>query len=84
MFENESMDGTYSFLSYQSHPSFLSVLQFGQLTGKDNFADIIRPFLMAACFCATKFTNDVCKVLTDGENIKKQVEPNILATINFF
>ncbi len=83
-FEHEYMDGTYSFLSYQSHPSFLSILQFGQLTGKEHFADMVRPFLMVACFCATKFANDACKVLTDGESIKKQVEPNILATINFF
>lgn len=83
-FEQEYMDGTYSYLSYQSHPSFLSLLQFGQLTGKEHFADMVRPFLMAACFCATKFANDACKVLTDGESIKKQVVPNILATINFF
>lgn len=84
IFEHEYLDGTYSYLSYQSHPSFLSLLQFGQLTGKEHFADMVRPFLMTACFCATKFTNDACKVLTDGESIKKQVEPNILATINFF
>ena len=84
IFEHEFMDGTYSFLSYQSHPSFLSLLQFGQLTGKEQFADMVRPFFMTACFCAAKFANDVCKVLTDGESIKKQVEPNILATMNFF
>lgn len=83
-FESESMDGTYSFLSYQSHPSFLSVLQFGQLAGKDQYTDMLRPFLIAACVCATKFTNDACKVLTDGESIKKQVDPNILTTISFF
>jgi len=84
IFEHEYMDGTYSYLSYQSHPSFLSLLQFGQLTGKEHLGDMVRPFLMTACFCATKFANDACKVLTDGERIKKQVEPNILATINFF
>ena len=84
IFGHEYMDGTYSFLSYQSHPSFLSLLQFGQMTGKEHFADMVRPFLMTACFCATRFANDACKVLTDGESIKKQVEPGILATINFF
>lgn len=84
IFEHEYMDGTYSYLSYQSHPSFLSLLQFGQLTGKEHLADMVRPFLMTACFCATKFANDACKILTDGESIKKQVEPDILATINFF
>ena len=84
VFENEHMDGTYTFLSYQSHPSFLSVLQFGQLTRKEYIVDMLRPYLIAACFCATKFTNDACKVLTDGDNIKNVVEPNILATINFF
>lgn len=84
IFEHGYMDGTYSFLSYQSHPSYLSLLQFGQLTGKEHVSDIARSFLMTACFCATKFANDACKVLTDGESIKKQVEPNILATINFF
>lgn len=84
IFEHEYMDGTYSYLSYQSHPSFLSLLQFGQLTGKEHLGDMVRPLLMTACFCATKFANDACKVLTDGERIKKQVEPNILATINFF
>ncbi|MBO7068724.1 MAG: hypothetical protein J6W52_08605 [Bacteroidaceae bacterium] len=83
-FEYEFMDGTYSYLSYQSHPSFLSLLQFGQLTGKEHFSDMVKPFLMTACFCATKFTNDACKVLTDGESIKKKVASNVLATINFF
>ena len=68
IFEQEYMDGTYSYLSYQSHPSFLSLLQFGQLTSKEHFADMVRPFLMTACFCATKFVNDACKVLTDGES----------------
>lgn len=84
LFENEFMDGTYSFLSYQSHPSFLSVLQFGQMTGKEHFNEMLIPFLMTAFFSATKFANDACKVLTDGESIKKQVEPNFLAPINFF
>jgi len=83
-FEHDFMDGTYSFLSYHSHPSFLSLLQFGQLTGKEHLADMANPFLIEACICATKFINDACKVLADGESIKKQVEPNILATINFF
>ena len=84
VFESESLVGTYSFLSYQSHPSFLSVLQFGQFTGKVHYTDMLDPFLMTACVCATKFTNDACKVLTDGESIKKQVVPNFLAPINFF
>ena len=74
IFEHEFLDGIYSFLSYQCHPSFLSLRQFGQLTDNVHFAYTVRPFLMAACFCATKFTNDACKVLTDGEKIKKQVK----------
>lgn len=84
MFNSEYMAGTYSFLSYHSHPSYLSLLQFGQLTGKENLNELGFPFLFTACMCASKFINDACDILSDGNRIKGEVAPNIRSTINFF
>jgi hypothetical protein len=77
------LDGTYTFLSYQSHPSFLGVEQFGKTDPQQYFEDKFI-FMMPACFCASKFTNDACNILSDGNNIKKEKVPDFRATINFF
>lgn len=84
MFNNEYMNDIYTYLSYHSHPSYLGLIQFGQISGmKDNY-ETGASFLYPACFCASKFTNDACKVLTDGIEIKRETVPDFRATINFF
>ena len=82
-FNSECMEGVYPFLSYHSHPSYLSLLQFGQLTGKENLNDLGQSFLYVACMCASKFVNDACDIITDGNSIKAEVVPDFRATINF-
>lgn len=81
---NESYKGTYTFLSYQSHPSYLSVEQFGNVTNPKQYGEDMFHFSLLACQCAARFTNDACKVLTDGIKIKEEVVPDFRATINFF
>ena len=78
------LDGIYTFLSYQSHPSYLGVEQFGSFTNPQQYIAEKNKYLMPACWCASKFTNDACKILSDGTEIKNKTVPDILATINFF
>ena len=83
-FNSGYQKGTYTFLSYQSHPSYLSIEQFGKINNPKQFIDDNICFLMPACFCATKFANDACEILSDGLKIKNEVVPDFRATINFF
>jgi hypothetical protein len=84
MFNHKWSDDIYSFLSYHSHPSYLGLIQFGQIKGMEQHYETGGSFLYSACFCASKFTNDACEVLTDGIEIKRMVVPDFRATINFF
>ena len=84
MFATEFMNDIYTYLSYHSHPSYLGLIQFGQIGGIEQNYETGASFLYPACFCASKFTNDACAVLTDGMAIKKEVVPDFRATINFF
>lgn len=84
MFNSEFVNDIYTYLSYHSHPSYLGLIQFGQIRGMEQNYEKGASFLYPACFCASKFTNDACKVLTDGIEIKKEVVPDFRATINFF
>lgn len=81
---NESYKGTYTFLSYQSHPSYLGVEQFGSISNRKQYDEDKIHFSLLACKCAAKFVNDACEVLTDGNKIKKEMVPDFRATINFF
>ena len=84
MFNSEFMNDIYTYLSYHSHPSYLGLIQFGQISGIEDNYETGASFLYPACFCASKFTNDACEVLTDGIEIKREVVPDFRATINFF
>lgn len=84
MFNSEFMNDIYTYLSYYSHPSYLGLIQFGQISGIEQNYETGASFLYPACFCASKFTNDTCEVLTDGIEIKKEMVPDFRATINFF
>ncbi len=83
-FNSKDQNGTYTFLSYQSHPSYLSIRQFGNINNPKQYDNEKFGFLMSACFCASKFTNDACQILSDGIKIRNEVVPDIRATINFF
>lgn len=84
MFNNKFMNDIYTYLSYHSHPSYLGLIQFGQISGIEKNYETGASFLYPACLCASKFTNDACKVLTDGIAIKREVVSDFRATINFF
>lgn len=83
-FNSEYQKGTYTFLSYQSHPSYLGIEQFGNINNPKQYNEDKICYLMPACFCASKFTNDACEILSDGLKIKNEVVPDFRATINLF
>lgn len=79
---SDLIDGTYTFLSYQSHPSYLGIEQFGSISNPRQYNYEKINYLFPACFFASKFTNDACTILSDGVVIKKETVPNPFATIN--
>lgn len=83
-FNSKYQKGTYTFLSYQSHPSYLGIEQFGNINNPKQYNEDKICYLMPAYFCASKFTNDASEILSDGLKIKNEVVPDFRSSINFF
>lgn len=84
LFDHNNYAILYNFLSSLSHPSFLGVLQFGQMYGQDKDKDFSQSFLMTACICMSKFIRDFCMTVSDGLKIKEDVIGNGWTTISMY
>jgi hypothetical protein len=62
----------------------LGIEQFGNINNPKQYNEDKICYLMPACFCASKFANDACEILSDGLKIKNEVAPDFCATINLF
>ena len=84
LFPNRQYEALYPFLSANSHPSFLGVLQFGQMYNANQDKETASLFAQTACICAAKMTKDVCNVITGGTEIKMGMSANESEAINMF
>lgn len=84
LFHNNQFEALYPLLSANSHPSFLGVLQFGQMYDAKQDKDTASLFVQTACICASKMTKDVCSVITGGNEIKMGMSANESEAINMF
>ena len=84
LFEHNNYAILYNYLSSLSHPSFLSVLQFGQMYNEDKDKDFSDSFLWTCCICMSKFIRDFCMTVSDGQKIKEDIIGNGWTTINLF
>ena len=84
LFPNRQYEALYPMLSANSHPSFLGVLQFGQMYNAKQDKEIASLFAQTACMCASKMTKDVCSVITGGNLIKMGISANESEAINMF
>lgn len=84
LFPNRQYEALYPMLSANSHPSFLGVLQFGQMYNAKQDKEIASLFAQTACLCASKMTKDVCSVITGGNLIKMGISANESEAINMF
>lgn len=84
LFPNRKYEALYPMLSANSHPSFLGVLQFGQMYNAKQDKETASLFAQTACICAAKMTKDVCSVITGGSEIKMGMSANESEAINMF
>ena len=84
LFEHNHYAILYNYLSSLSHPSFLGVLQFGQMYNEDKDMDFSDSFLWIGCICMSKFIRDFCMTVSDGLKIKEEIIGNGWTTINLF
>ena len=84
LFSHKYFNALYPYFSSQSHPSYLGVLQFGQMFNAEVDKDMAKTIIVSACICASKFTKDFCDVVADGEKYIKDYNKDFLSTISLF
>lgn len=67
---------TYRFLSIHGHPSYLGVLQFGQLFAKDTDKKFLRTILTCACKLSSTIATDFYKNIRGADVIFSQLPEN--------
>ncbi len=83
LFPNRQYEALYPMLSANSHPSFLGVLQFGQMYNAKQDKETASLFVQTACICAAKMTKDVCSVITGGGEINLSISLSMPVTSLF-
>lgn len=76
---------TYRFLSIHGHPSYLGVLQFGQLFANDTDKDFLRTILTCACKLSSTIVVDFYKNIRGADIIFSQLpetEKGIITTLH--
>ena len=82
-FNDNRYASIYNYLSIHSHPTYLGLLQFGQIYDGISVYEHSDSLLLMACICLTKFTFDFCKTVEGGESIWNEYESNNF-TVQFF
>lgn len=76
---------TYRFLSIHGHPSYLGVLQFGQLFANDTDKEFLRTILTCACKLSSTIVVDFYKNIRGADIIFSQLpetEKGIITTLH--
>ena len=75
---------TYRFLSIHGHPSYLGVLQFGQMYANDTDKEFLRTILTCACKLSSTLATDFYKNIRGADIIFSQLletEKGIITTL---
>lgn len=67
---------TYRFLSIHGHPSYLGVLQFGQMFNSETDKKILRTILTCACKLASTIAMDFREHIDDADDVFSQLNEN--------
>lgn len=84
LFSHNYFNALYPYFSSHTHPSYLGVLQFGQMFNAKTDKNMAETIIFSACICASKFTKDFCDVVADGEKYIKDFTKDFTSTIHFF
>ncbi|WP_051617383.1 DUF5677 domain-containing protein [Prevotella sp. HUN102] len=69
IFPKEDLSILYSYLSYQSHPSFLGTLQFGQMYNSDEYKKKAFTILNSICKFQQVIVRDFCNAFPKAKEI---------------
>lgn len=61
-------DAIYSLMSSHAHPSYLGVLQFGQMFKDSVYLQYLRTILKGVCFLSSFLVDDFCKNIRGGKS----------------
>lgn len=79
LFGHNNYNEWYTFLSSHSHPSYYGLMEFANMYQNGHDKEITTGLIMMACSILSRFINDICDVITDGDIIRAKVFPNISA-----
>ena len=82
-FNDERYANLYNYLSIHSHPTYLGLLEFGQMYDGRSVYEHTQLILLMACICLSKFMFDFCEFVDGGKDLWKEYS-DIISTINFF
>lgn len=77
LFGHNNYQEWYIFLSSHSHPSYYGLMEFANMYQNAHDKEITAGLIMMACSILSRFINDLCSVISDGDIIKKKVFPKI-------
>lgn len=76
LYENHELDIIYPLLSMYAHPSYLSVLQFGQMFNNNYNEDLLMTILKSACLLNVRIIHDFCQFIPVCQEYYKDIGTN--------
>ncbi|MBQ8361345.1 MAG: hypothetical protein IJX44_05270 [Bacteroidaceae bacterium] len=76
LYENHELDIIYPLLSMYTHPSYLSVLQFGQMFNNNYNEDLLMTILKSACLLNVRIIHDFCQFIPVCQEYYKDIGTN--------
>ena len=82
-FNNKRYANLYNYLSIHSHPTYLGLVEFGQMYDGKSVYEHANLIIIMACICLSKFTFDFCESIDGGKSLWKEYSED-RSTINFY
>ena len=87
LYESHELDIIYPLLSMYTHPSYLSVLQFGQMFNNKHNEELLMTILKGTCLLNVRLIYDFCQFIPACQEYYKNIATNdiaeLLKTIGF-
>ena len=74
LYNSTQLYAVYTFLSMHTHPSYISLLQFGQMFSNEHYKRLMKIVLMSACVLNSHFIQDFCQVVPECQEIYEQMD----------
>lgn len=74
IYKNSQLGIVYTWFSMHTHPSYLSILQFGQMYDDNQYKIHLREILTSACVFNAHLIQDFCKFVPECQKYYEQME----------